>query len=82
MQVFSSQSLYSGTIINIGSRSAARLLRLLLLVIISLKFGASRETDAYFIAQSIVLFFAAFGDRVINLTFVPVFVDYAKKHQN
>jgi putative peptidoglycan lipid II flippase len=47
-------------------------------VIISLKFGASHETDAYFIAQSVVLFFAAFGDRVINLTFVPVFVDYAK----
>ena len=78
MKAFSSQTIFSGTIINIGSRSLARLLRLLLLVVISLKFGASYETDAYFIAQSVVLLFLFLGDSVLNFTFLPVFVDHRK----
>lgn len=61
-----------------GSRSTAGFLRLVLVILISLKFGVGHETDAYFIAQSVLLFFYALGDGVINLTFIPVFLDYKK----
>jgi putative peptidoglycan lipid II flippase len=80
MTSFSSQTFLAGTITNIGSRSLARLLRLLLIVVISFHFGASDESDAYFIAQSIVLLFLFFGESVLNLTFIPVFVEYRRNH--
>ncbi|OEU65009.1 MAG: murein biosynthesis integral membrane protein MurJ [Desulfobacterales bacterium PC51MH44] len=78
MKGFSSQGIFAGTIINAGSRTLARILRLLLLVIISLKFGAGYEADAYFIAQSIVLLFLFLGEGVLNFSFIPVFAGYRK----
>ena len=71
MKDFSSQGIFAGTIINAGSRTLSRILRLLLLVIISLKFGAGYEADAYFIAQSIVLLFLFLGEGVLNFSFIP-----------
>lgn len=79
MKALSSQGIFSGALINVGSRSLARLLRLLLLFIISLKFGAGYETDAYFISQTILLSFLFLGDSVLNFSFIPVFVEYRKK---
>ena len=62
-----------------GFRSSARVLRFCLLIIISLRFGAGYETDAYFISQSILLLFYSLGDGVINLCFIPVFMDYKNR---
>jgi putative peptidoglycan lipid II flippase len=78
VKAFSQQTIFSGTVINVGSRSLGRVVRFALIILISLKFGASDETDAYFVVQPILLLFLSVGDRILNLIFIPVFVDYRK----
>ena len=76
MKRFSSQGIFSSLIINISSKGIARSLRLILLILISYKFGASHETDAYFVAQSITLSFLLIAESVFINSFLPVFIDY------
>ena len=46
-----------------------------MVLLIAKMFGAGSETDAYMVAKSIPLLFILFGDNVLALTFVPVFMN-------
>ena len=76
------QGVFFGLLINVSSRSIARLFRLLLLVVISTKFGVGYVTDAYFITQSLLLFFLFMGEGVLNYSFIPIFIAYKKNDKN
>ena len=79
MKTFSQQTVFGGAVINMSSRTLGRILRFVLLMLITLRFGASHETDAFFIAQSVCFSFLLLGEGLFNFSFLPVFVDRRKQ---
>jgi len=74
------QGILKGTIINAGFRILDGFSSFILIIIIAKKFGADFATDAYLIANALVIFLLVSGEGVLGVTFLPIFIEYREKY--